>query len=204
MRQISSIISGMITYTSRLDAALRRSAWAHEQQGQHRKGTDIPYIIHPVGVMMIASNVTDDEDTLIACLFHDILEDVKSAIYSEEQMREEFGEQVVRIVKDVTKDESSGRSWRERSQEYLDHLLERGVDEAVVVAMADKIHNLTSILVDYEVVGDELWQRFSTKNHADQVWWYESVLEIGRKRQAPALLLEQLAEKVEALKSLAS
>ena len=62
----------MINYTERLDKALRKAAWSHEQQGQHRKGSDIPYIIHPVGAMMIASNATDDEDILIACLMHDV------------------------------------------------------------------------------------------------------------------------------------
>jgi len=41
----------MIKYTDRLDSAIRKAAWAHEQQDQHRKGTDIPYIIHPFGVM---------------------------------------------------------------------------------------------------------------------------------------------------------
>lgn len=51
----------MINVTSRLDKAIRRAAWAHEQAGQHRKGTDVPYIVHPSGVMIIASNVTDDE-----------------------------------------------------------------------------------------------------------------------------------------------
>jgi (p)ppGpp synthase/HD superfamily hydrolase len=50
----------MIKYTERLDSALRKAAWAHEKTGQHRKGTDIPYIIHPVGVMIIAGNVTEN------------------------------------------------------------------------------------------------------------------------------------------------
>ncbi len=42
----------MINYTHRLDKAIRIAAWAHEQQLQHRKGTDIPYIIHPFGVIL--------------------------------------------------------------------------------------------------------------------------------------------------------
>ncbi len=71
----------MINYTSRLDNAVREAARAHEIEGQHRKGTDIPYIIHPFGVMMIASNATDDEDVLIACLMHDVLEDVNRVQY---------------------------------------------------------------------------------------------------------------------------
>ena len=73
----------MINYTERLDKALKVSAWAHEQQKQHRKGTDIPYIIHPVGAMIEASNATEDEDTLISCLLHDILDPDWVRTYSE-------------------------------------------------------------------------------------------------------------------------
>lgn len=145
----------MINYTLHLDNAMRKAAWAHDQAGQYRKGTDIPYIIHPVGTMMIAGNVTDDEDTLIACLLHDVLEDVDSSVYNEADMREDFGDRVVAIVKDVTKDGTKG-DWRERAQAYLEHLERSASDEAVIVSAADKTHNLLSILCDYAEVGDDL------------------------------------------------
>ncbi len=189
----------MITYTARLDAAVRRAAWAHEQAGQHRKGTDVPYIIHPVGVMMIASNVTSDEDVLIACLMHDVLEDVDSGIYSEDDMRIEFGERVVTIVKDVTKDDNEA-DWHKRSQLYLHHLQNKASDEAVIVSAADKAHNLLSILADYETAGDALWQRFSTKSGADQLWWYGSILDVVTSRGAPVGLTKHLAMLTERLR----
>ncbi len=191
----------MIDYTQRLDKAMRTAAWAHEQQKQHRKGTDVPYIIHPVGVMMIASNVTDDEDILIACLMHDVLEDVDSAIYSEEQMDKDFGERVVEIVKHVTKDESEP-TWRLRAEMYLANLENVANDEAVIVSAADKIHNLLSILTDYETAGDVLWERFTTKNAKDQLWWYESILSAIKKRSAPQQLIDTLSGQVEVLRPL--
>lgn len=190
----------MIYYTERLDSALRKTAWAHEKTGQHRKGTDIPYIIHPVGVMMIASNITDDEDVLIACLLHDVLEDVDSGIYDENQMRQDFGNRVVQIVKDVSKDDSIP-DWHERSRAYLHHLEFEASDEAVVVSTSDKIHNLISILIDYKACGEGLWDRFSTKNSADQLWWYESILAVIEKRKAPEKLVAQLTEQVNILKN---
>lgn len=190
----------MIHYTERLDAAIRKAAWAHEQQGQHRKGSDIPYIIHPVGVMMIASNATDDEDILIACLMHDVLEDVDTTIYSEADMRAEFGDRVVGFVKDVTKDDSVA-DWHERSKAYLDHLEHRASDGAVIVSASDKIHNLLSVLADYEVYGDDIWKRFTTNNSADQVWWYGAILDVITKRGAPAELCNQLASQINQLKS---
>lgn len=186
----------MINYTPRLDKALRRAAWAHEQAGQHRKGTDIPYIIHPVGVMMTASVTTTDEDILIACLFHDVLEDVSSEIYGSEDMKHEFGERVVSIVRDVTKDSSVG-GWRARSEVYLDHLANQASDEAVIVGASDKIHNLLSTIEDYKEVGDDIWLRFGTKSRDDQVWWYTSVLQVITERNAPEVLVVKLKDMLD-------
>ena len=190
----------MIQYTERLDKALRTVAWSNERAGEHRKGTAIPYVIHPVGVMMIASNVTDDEDVLIACLFHDILEDINGNIYDEKKMREEFGNRVVDIVKNVTKNENI-KDWRERSNEYLQNLENSASDEAVIVSAADKIHNLMSILMDYFTYGEDLWNRFTTKSSADQLWWYESILGVITRRNAPEKLVTQLGEQVDELKT---
>lgn len=189
----------MINYTARLDHAIRRAAWAHEQTGQHRKGTDIPYIVHPMGVMTIASNATEDEDILIACLMHDVLEDVDNSIYGEFQMRDYFGDRVTNIVKDVTKDESA-ENWHERSKAYLNHIEHEACEEAVIVCAADKIHNLLSTLMDHTIYGDDIWARFTTKNGADQLWWYESVLEVVKKREVPIELSDQLEQLVEKLR----
>ncbi len=186
----------MINYTPRLDKALRRAAWAHEQAGQHRKGTDIPYIIHPVAVMMIASNVTSDEDILIACLMHDVLEDVDNHIYSQADMRSEFGDRVTEIVKDITKDGAT-TDWHERSKAYLNHLANKASDEAVIVSASDKIHNLLSIIEDYKEVGDDIWLRFSTKSRDDQIWWYTSILQVITERGAPEALRVKLREMLD-------
>lgn len=189
----------MINYTPRLDKAIKRAAWAHEQAKQHRKGTDIPYIIHPFSVMLIASNVTTDEDVLISCLLHDVLEDVDEMIYGESQLKEDFGNNVLSIVKDVTKDGTEA-DWYSRSQSYLSHLQNEASAEAVIVSAADKIHNLSSILIDYEAIGNDLWRRFSTKSAVDQLWWYESILSVIRQRNTPRDLIDTLNDQVELLR----
>jgi len=195
----------VITFTPRLDKAIKTAARAHEQVGQHRKGgDDIPYVIHPFGVMLIAGQVTDDEDILIACLFHDILEDVTTKnpeIYNERIMRDEFGDRVTDTVLDVSKD-SSIKEWRQRGEAYLSHLENEASDAATLVSTADKIHNLQSILNDYERIGDELWGRFTTKDSNDQLWWYESVLRVVKNRNAPEELVNQLQVSVEKLKNI--
>ncbi|PKL31639.1 bifunctional (p)ppGpp synthetase/guanosine-3',5'-bis(diphosphate) 3'-pyrophosphohydrolase [Candidatus Saccharibacteria bacterium HGW-Saccharibacteria-1] len=193
----------MINYTKKLDMAIRRAAWAHGKQKQYRNGTDIPYIIHPFGVMTIASNYTNDEDVLIACLMHDILEDVSIELYNESDMRLEFGDDITEIVKDVTKD-SNLSDWHIQSKDYLNHLDNYACQKAVIVSAADKMHNLLSTLTDYEIVGDELWQRFTTKNVADQLWWYESILDVVSRRSEIADLNNDFAEKVAELNRLVS
>ncbi len=188
----------MIKYTERLDKAIRVATYAH--RNQVRKGSKLPYIVHPYGVMIIASSVTDDEDILIACLFHDILEDVPKD-YPETRMQKEFGKRVVAIVKDVTKDDSL-TDWHKRSKAYLNHLENEASDEAVIVSASDKINNIMSMITDYEKVGDDLWKIFSTKSSADQLWWYESILQVILKRNVPVELSNMLSEKVATLKTI--
>jgi (p)ppGpp synthase/HD superfamily hydrolase len=190
----------MINYTEKLDKAIRVAAWAHEQQGQHRKGSGLPYIVHPFGTMVIASNVTNDEDILIACLLHDILEDVDEKIYNKQKMNNDFGERVVSIVDGVTKD-SSIKDWQGRADAYLLHLEKKASDESVVVSAADKIHNLLSIIDDYKLLGDELWSRFNA-GKKQQLWWYRSILGVITKRNVPSKLSLELKNLILQLESL--
>ena len=191
----------MINFTERLDLAIRKSARAHEIAGQHRKGGDIPYIIHPFSTMLIASNITDDEDTLIACLLHDVLEDVDKNIYNEHEIRNDFGDKVVKIVKDVSKNDKL-KDWHVISQDYLNHLEFKACDEAIIVSASDKIHNIISVIIDYRKIGDKVWDIFKTTNKADQIWWYESILKIIINRNVNMILSDQLKSLIIELKDL--
>lgn len=182
-------------FTPRLESAIRVAAHAH--RNQTRKGSETPYIVHPFSVMMITGRVTSDEDTLIAALFHDILEDVPEE-YSEANMRREFGDRVTEIVLGVTKDDSIA-DWHSRSRAYLENLRQHAPDESVLVAAADKIHNLMSTLSDHERVGDDIWKIFSTKSSSDQLWWYSQVLDVLVDRKAPAPLTNELRDLVSQL-----
>lgn len=162
-----------IYFTPRLDNAIRVATLAHAKQ--NRKGMDIPYIVHPYSVMLIASEATNDEDTLIACLMHDVLEDVSDR-YSQQQMLDEFGKNIVEIVKGVTKN-SQIKDWHQQSAAYMDNLLNNAPDESIIVACSDKIHNIMSTLHDYERIGDKLWSRFRSSKE-DRLWYYEKVYEI--------------------------
>ena len=73
-----------------VNLALKVASKAHRDQ--MRKGTDIPYISHLVAVGMIIGEYTTDEDAVVAGILHDVLEDVRPSIYSEADMRDDFGD----------------------------------------------------------------------------------------------------------------
>jgi len=179
-------------YNARIGKAIVIAAIAHN--GQNRKGTDIPYITHPVAVALLASEYTDDEDIIIGALFHDILEDVSSDIYSEKHMRADFGDRVTDLVKAVSEDKNPGepeKPWKERKAAYIKHLRHSTDTGAIVISAADKIHNLASIIQDFQVTGDELWQRFNAPKE-QQLWYYQTVTEIIGEKLQPGPFTERL------------
>ena len=186
-------------FTDKINFALKIAAKAH--QGQNRKGTDIPYISHPVAVGMIIGQYTNDEATIVAGILHDILEDVNPAVYSEADMRRDFGDEITDIVKDVSEPKTAGQPkllWKERKESYLKRLGNSYYIEAYIVATADKIHNLTDILKDYDQFGDEIWQRFNASKW-DILWYYRTVFNLIRNEPVPIELKRHLATLIEEL-----
>lgn len=188
--------------SGKVNLALKVASKAHRDQT--RKGTDIPYIAHPVAVAMIISEYTTDENTIVAGILHDILEDVESTVYSETDMRNDFGDEIVKIVKDVSEDKTAGepeKPWIERKKGYLAHLDSVEDERSLIVSAADKIHNLTDILEEYERVGDSIWQKFNASKD-DELWFYSEFLKIIEKKQIPEQMKIDLASLINRLKDL--
>ena len=77
-------------YTYKIEQAIKAAALLH--QDQLRKGVvPLPYISHLMAVMLILRDYTDDEDTLVAALLHDTLEDTD---YTPEELETDFGKTV--------------------------------------------------------------------------------------------------------------
>lgn len=181
--------------SGRLMRGIAIASRAHD--GHYRKGSGVPYISHPMAVMLIAASVTNDEDVLLAALFHDILEDVPEN-YSRAEMKDEFGLRVVEIVEGATKN-SSLPSWQERADAYLEQL-SRGSAESIIVAAADKFHNLSQTLEDLDRDGHSLWRRFRS-TPSQQLWWYTSVRNVVAERLPDMPLLDDLGVLIERLDS---
>lgn len=130
-------------YSFRIEQAIRAASVLHH--GQFRKGkAPYPYIMHPYSVACIIADYTEDEDIIIAGLLHDTLEDTD---YSEEELESDFGPRVRDIVLGVTENTDAG-SWEARKMSYL-RALKEAPPESFIVAAADKIHNLRSVIEEY-------------------------------------------------------
>ena len=82
------------------DRALVCATAAHAQTGQRRKFTGEPYIVHPIDVAMILSRFgITDEDTLVAALLHDVVEDTDTTL---DDVKEAFGARVAQLVDQVS------------------------------------------------------------------------------------------------------
>lgn len=172
--------------TQRIEQAIVRATVLH--QSQKRKVSGVPYIVHPYSVAFLLAHYTDDEDVIIAGLLHDALEDVPE--YTESMLQEEFGERVFKIVKEVTEDYLQGGkgkglpqdsdSWRSRKASYLENI-KNDSPEALLVAAADKIHNMRGLIDEYRVYGDAVWEKFR-REYQDLLWFYQEAVRIISER----------------------
>lgn len=151
---------------------------AQKHSGQLRKGTTIPYIVHPMEAAAIVATVTDDDELLAAAALHDTLEDTE-ATYDE--IVHTFGSRVAALVADESENKreelAADATWQVRKQETIDHL-KTASHEARLIALGDKLSNIRAILRDYEAQGEAFWKRFNQSDPALQGWYYGSIADI--------------------------
>ena len=188
--------------TPKIQKAIIGASVLHKDQ--KRKGDGLPYIIHPYSVAFILSNYTDDEDVIVAGLLHDVLEDVPE--YTKEDLKNDFGERVCKIVQEVSEDkdpndsqEKEKISWQERKEKYIANL-KTDSQEALLVSCADKIHNLKAMLAAYKNQGEELWKNFNAPKEKIS-WYYGEVLEVMKDKLKNEIVGE-LAETYEKAKNI--
>lgn len=185
----------MITQEQKIiQKAVSVAAEAHNEQ--YRKATGLPYITHPLAVMGLARKVTEDHEILAACALHDVMEDASDK-YSWEQMHQDFGARVVRIVEGVTKIEHD--DWQVRADAYIEHL--KTADEgSLIVCASDKLHNIRCTIKELREFGNDSREGFST-NVQRQLWWNDAVCSLLEQRIPTNQLVYKLRHCVEELRS---
>ena len=175
----------------------------HVHQGQHRKGTGIPYMAHILGVAAIAMEYGASEDEAVGALLHDAAEDGGGEARLAE-IRARFGDAVGDIVfgcsDSLVEHPEEKLPWRERKEGYLAHV-EGASTSVCLVSAADKLHNVRSIIRDLRMHGDEVWERFQGKRDGT-LWYYEAVAgALLRRYHSP--LTRDLQREVEEMLTLA-
>ena len=179
-------------HLSRLAEAI---AWAIDAHGeQRRKGTDVPYHAHLLGVASLVLNDGGSEDEAIAGILHDLVEDTDATV---DDVRARFGDTVARIVDACTDAyERPKPPWGERKRAYIEHMRTAAPDE-LRVSLADKLYNASSIEWDLRVRGDDLWRVFGSGRDG-QIWYYRSLADIFLER-APGPMADELDRVVRRL-----
>jgi (p)ppGpp synthase/HD superfamily hydrolase len=185
-------ISGSaMPFSDRFDDALVYASRLHRMQT--RKGSGIPYVSHLLAVCALVIEHGGSEDQAIAALLHDAAED-QGGEATLNEIRARFGAAVADIVADCTDSWTEPKPpWRPRKEAYLAALPSKP-STSLLVSLADKVHNASAILGDYQVLGDKLWDRFKGGREGT-IWYYRSVSKVFDKAM-PGALAEQLSRTV--------
>jgi (p)ppGpp synthase/HD superfamily hydrolase len=171
---------------------------------ERRKGTDIPYMAHLLGVAALvmgeAGHAPVTEDMVIAALLHDAAEDHGGKLRLDD-IEHNFGPDVASMVEalsdSLTEDPNKKEPWPERKKKYLKRLRKEPADVQLISA-ADKLYNARAILDDYRKIGPEVWARFK-RGRKHQLWYFRELLKVfkasGRNRIVAEL--ERVTDKLE-------
>ncbi|MDZ4689139.1 MAG: HD domain-containing protein [Planctomycetaceae bacterium] len=185
--------------TSRFDDALLLASDLHREQC--RKGCEVPYVAHLLGVTSLVLEYGGDEDEAIAALLHDAVEDAGGPP-TLRRIREQFGDRVAEIVDHCTDADCIPKPpWQARKEAYIAKL-PSGNKSSWLVSGCDKLHNTRSIVSDLRVHGDRTWQKFTGRRDGS-LWYYTTLLAEFRKLDVPTDLLAELDRTVTEMQRLA-
>jgi (p)ppGpp synthase/HD superfamily hydrolase len=178
-----------IGYSDVINHALAFAAKHHDRQV--RKGTKLPYLTHPANVAIILTRYGCDNDTVVAGILHDVVEDCVRDGYTREMLEQrigdKFGTNVLEAVLAITyrkiDDDGVELSGDDRKADYIQRLAVAS-DAARWVCAADKIHNASSIVADLRrtVDPETVWNRFGGGKSGTARWYrqvHDRLREVG-------------------------
>ena len=124
---------------------LRAYAYAEDAHANQKRASGEPYFIHPCAVASILMDLGLDEATIAAALLHDVIEDTSSTA---EDIKREFGEEVLALVSGVTKLEKI--EFKSKEAEEAENFRKIFVAMAkdvrvIIIKLADRLHNMRSL-----------------------------------------------------------
>jgi (p)ppGpp synthase/HD superfamily hydrolase len=201
----ADVVKLPLGYSDAVNHAFAFAAKHHDRQV--RKGTKLPYLTHPANVAVILTRYGCDDETVVAGILHDVVEDCVRDGYTREMLGqrigEKFGETVLQTILQVTyrrlDDDGVELSSADRKDDYLRRLPEAS-EPAKWVCAADKLHNARSTLSDLKRTMDSqtIWSRFSGGRRTT-VAWYRDVYERLKNLGFNAPIMEELRVAVDEL-----
>lgn len=192
-------------YSDAINHAFAFAAKHHDRQV--RKGTKPPYLTHPANIAVILTRYGCDDETIVAGILHDVVEDCVRDGYTREMLEqrvgEKFGDAVLRTVLQVTyrrlDDDGVELSSADRKTDYLERLAKAN-EAARWVCAADNLHNTRTILADLNRTLDPptIWSRFIGGREVT-VRWYRDVYERLESIGFDASIMQELRAAVEDL-----
>jgi (p)ppGpp synthase/HD superfamily hydrolase len=174
---------------------------------ERRKGTDIPFMAHLLGVASLVMGEAGHaafpitEDMVIAALLHDAAED-HGGITRLKDIEHNFGPNVARMVEglsdSLTDDPGKKLPWEERKRDYIKRLCKESF-EVQLISAADKLYNARTILEDYRQIGARVWERFKVGG-PEQIWYLGELLAAYKSPGAsPSRIVDELERVVNEL-----
>ena len=123
----------------------RAFALADKAHASQKRASGEPYILHPLGVATILSELQIDRSTLVSALLHDVVEDTEISL---EEIEEQFGPEVAFLVDGVTKLNQFQYQTKEEQQieNYRKMILAMAKDvRVVVIKLGDRLHNMRTL-----------------------------------------------------------
>jgi (p)ppGpp synthase/HD superfamily hydrolase len=191
--------------TSRFADAFGLAMQVHATQV--RKGSAVPYLAHLMSVAALVLENGGDEDTAIAALLHDAVEDSDDGAATEARIRGQFGDRVADIVlacsDAVAVPGQKKAPWPERKAAYISRLAGETNPDVLLVSACDKLHNSRSVVADLRTIGPATWDRFSQRDPAAQLWYYETIAACYHGK-VPAPLADELDRTVAEMRAFAT
>ncbi len=159
LTDIEQLMEQVVAYDPEADTSLIRRAYEYSvkaHEGQMRQ-TGEPYVQHPLAVAGILTFLKLDVTAIAAGLLHDTLEDT---VATQEDLEQEFGADVVRLVEGVTKiGQIPFKSYEEKQAENFRKMVLSMADDirVVFIKLADRLHNMQTL----EGLSDEKRKKIS-------------------------------------------
>ena len=143
----SELIAKIRTYHPNLNEALIQKAYifSKNSHGNQKRHSGDPYFSHPVAVAEILIDLKLDQESIITALLHDVVEDTE---VTSEEIEENFGEEIARLVDGVTKlGKIEAVSANERVMENFRKLTMAMSNDirVLLVKLADRLHNMRTL-----------------------------------------------------------